>query len=266
MKILNINHERVDLVNTEAHYIVEFIDFKLNFYYKPGIVKKALVFSPGFINRAQFQHPYFQRIKWLQTFDTYGISLADPTLDLDPGIGIGWFVGTKRTHYLACIAEFISRLLANLEIPNESTLFFGSSAGGFSSMAFAAFIRGACAFAINPQTNLARFHELRELNLIGKHCFGSTSVSAWSTIWMSRIDLVTIMKICENVPRSLIWQNKFDEYHVFQHLMPFLEGVNRLPLKCELSVEIVSVEEFGHNPPPLPFLIGHFTRIILNWL
>lgn len=266
MTVVTVDHADVAAIRAEAHYNVRFADFALDLYFRPGVTKKALIFSPGFLDRSQFAHPYFQRRKWLESFDACGICLADPTLDINPEVQIGWFVGTKKTHYLNVVADFLARLLASLGIRTESTLFFGSSAGGFASLAFAALIPGACAFAVNPQTNLLHFHSFKDLNILGKHCLGTTSAMSWEALYLQRIDLVTLMREAGNVPRGMIWQNKHDEFHLRRHLMPFLDQIGRLPGNHSFLVELASIEALGHNPPALPVLKGTFDTIISGWL
>lgn len=135
-------------VAARGHYRIQLSGFSLDFFFKPSSTKRCIVLSPGFLNTDAHPYPYFQRLTWLDEFDACGICLADPTLALSRDIGIGWFIGDKKEHFLLEVADCISRLLAHLHIPNCSTLFFGSSAGGFSSMGFAAAIPGSHAFAV----------------------------------------------------------------------------------------------------------------------
>lgn len=266
LEIFNIRKSEAFLVQKEGHYKVDMGGFILQLYFKPSLSKKALIFSPGFIDRAKFPNPYFQRVKWLKKFDAVGISLADPTLDLNEAIEIGWFLGTIQDYYLRQIAEFLQELLNHLEIRKESTLFFGSSAGGFSSLAFAAYIRGSCAFAVNPQTNILKFHGYAELAKISHHCFKGSSAIGMEKNWKSRLCISTLYTTIKFAPRIMIWQNTADEFHYSNHFIPFLRELEEVDCAKQLSIELHSNSILGHTPPGLDILNENFELILKNWL
>ena len=259
--------ERFEVTSSETqrfvaagHYTVRFADFSLDLYFAPSDEKRALIFSPGYLDRKTFAVPYFQRTSWLPELGGVGISLADPTLNLNEDLGVGWFAGTRRCHYLVEVAEFLSRLLMELGIPNERTLFFGSSAGGFASIGFAAHLPGSFAFAVNPQTDLLRFHALSEIANLTRYGFGGVSVMALEQHFHSRFNLAALLRQAGHVPRSYIWQNIHDGYHYDRHLVPFLAELTKLQ-PARIRVEIGADKGLDHNPPALPFLRPFFEEI-----
>lgn len=266
MAAVSIDNRDVGDIAEEGHYAVEFADFVLDIYIRPRGRQTAMIFSPGFIDRLSFPHPYFQRLSWFDSFESFGICLADPTLSIDPEIGVGWFAGTAATHYLPAVAAFLDRLLTERGIAPSARLFFGSSAGGFASLAFAGLTPGACAFAVNPQTDLRRFHSFRDLDRLGRFCLGSTNSEVWQARSLPRIHLATILRQAGRVPRSLIWQNTQDPYHVEHHLLPFLTEAAGLPGQNSMTVEFDANAELGHNPPGLVYLKPRFDRILSDWL
>lgn len=248
----------------EGHYAVHFEDFVLDLYFVPSEERRALIFSPGYLDRKTFSVPYFQRTSWLQRLGGVGISLTDPTLKLSEDFGVGWFAGTQKCHYLPEIAEFLSRLLMELGVPNERTLFFGSSAGGFASIGFAAHLPGSLAFAVNPQTNLLRFHALGEIANLTRHGFGGMSVMGLEARFKSRFHLASLLRQSGHVPHSLIWQNIYDNYHYDRHVIPFLSELTDLH-PARIRLEIGADEALGHNPPDLSFLQPYFDEV-LSWM
>ncbi|WP_432257126.1 hypothetical protein [Limimaricola sp. AA108-03] len=248
----------------EGHYAVRFENFVLDLYFVPSQERRALIFSPGYLDRKTFPIPYFQRTSWLSQLGGIGISLTDPTLKLGEDFGVGWFTGTRQCHYLLEIAEFLARLLTKLGVPAERTLFFGSSAGGFASIGFAGHLPGSLAFAVNPQTNLLRFHALSEIANLTRHGFGGMSVMGLESHFKSRFHLATLLRQAGHVPHSLIWQNIHDGYHYDRHVVPFLSELTDLH-PARIRLEIGADEALGHNPPGLPFLRPYFDEV-LSWM
>lgn len=266
MKIerFEVTSAQTDRFVSEGHYAVRFEDFVLDLYFVPSSKRRALIFSPGYLDRKNFAIPYFQRTSWLPELGGVGISLTDPTLALAEDFGVGWFAGTKRCHYLLEIAKFLARLIETLEIPAERTLFFGSSAGGFASLGFAALLPGSLAFAINPQTDLLRFHALGEIANLTRHGFGGISIMALETHYHSRFNLAALLRQAGHVPQALIWQNVYDDYHYNRHLIPFMAELTQLH-PARIRIEIGADEALGHNPPGLSFLKPYFQEI-LSWM
>lgn len=266
LDVYNIKKSEAFHVKREGHYKVAMGSFTFQFYFKPSTSKKALIFSPGFIDRSKYPNPYFQRIKWLDNFDAVGISLSDPTLDLNEEIEIGWLLGTIQDYYLRHIAEFLSEVLQHLGIKYSSTLFFGSSAGGFSSLAFAGYVKGSCAFAVNPQTNILKFHGYEELAKISRYCFKGSSAIGMEKHWKTRLCISTLYAKINFVPKIMIWQNTADQFHYSNHLIPFLDELKEVDCEKKISVELHSDSELGHNPPGLDILNNNFNFIIRSWL
>jgi pimeloyl-ACP methyl ester carboxylesterase len=265
LQVFDVRADQLHLFDLEGHYSVQFETFKLDMYFRPSDARQGFVFSPGFLDRGKFPVPYFQRIKWFDDLEGVGISLSDPTLNLHDDLRIGWFIGTQRDHYLREVGVFLGQLLAHLGIPPERTLFFGSSAGGFTSLGFAALLPGSQAFAVNPQTNVLRFHSIRDLGTIIQTSFRGMNVIGLEQRYQDRFDLIALFREAGHVPPFLIWQNIFDLYHYERHLMPFLSELPALKPSQPSRVEIAAMKEVGHNPPPLSVLKRYFDDIVSSW-
>lgn len=238
-----------------GHYEVILDDLTLDFYYRPSETKTAYIFSPGWINRVTYPYPYFQRMKWLEDLDGVGISMADPTQRLADDVQIGWFVGTKEADFARITAEFIEGLLRYLGIRNEDTLFFGSSAGGYASLALATHVRGAQALAVNPQTEILRFHDIGELSKAMRACFrGMSNIKIEETIpW--RVSIAELWKKEGFAPKATIMMNTHDQWHMTHHILPLIAGLGKLEMSGGVDIRFFSNEEAGHNPPPAHRLV-----------
>lgn len=238
--------------------------YYLHLYFRPSLSSRAMIFSPGFLDTKKNPYPYFQRVKWFEEFDAVAISLADPTLSLSGEVGIGWFIGNSNIHFLKDCAAFLSKLLSHLGVKPEKTLFFGSSAGGFSSIGMAACVPGSHAFAVNPQTDIARFHSITELHRTFRACFSSGDILSISRKFKERLCLADLIYNLEYRPPMTIWQNIYDQYHYENHLIPFLAKMAEVDSFNGMEVIIASDPASGHNPPPLQVLKKRFNDIITH--
>ncbi|MCG6112935.1 MAG: hypothetical protein MEQ74_12240 [Paracoccus sp.] len=236
--------------NASGQYRTALGEFSLDYYVSTGTANRMIVFSPGFLDTNRFPYPYFQRMKWAQNFNETCVFLADPSLLLG-STQIGWFIGDKRVHYLPIVAEFIRKLAQSRSIPSENVTFFGSSAGGFSSIGFAAHLRGACAIAVNPQTNGLRLHSPSQLAATLRSCLGVTDLGEAKHMYAERFILSEMFRQVGNVPRIKIWQNFYDRYHVEHHLLPFLDEIKDLSPTAAIEVHMPARPEDGHDPPDL---------------
>lgn len=256
-----ITRAESEKVSDEGHYTVDFSDFKLDFFFRPSGVRRAIIMLPGFLDRARMPHPYFQRMKWLGSIEGAAFILTDPTLDLAQNVQIGWFIGNKKCYFLSEICEFFGDVLLNLQIARASTLFFGSSAGGHASIAFATHLKGSIAFAVNPQTDALRLHNAGELAAFLRAAFGSADLLQAEMKWGTRLKLVKLMNALDYVPRIYIWQNFYDTYHYVNHLLPFLNDLGTLKPLDQISVYIGAEPDSGHDPAGLEQLSPIFQAI-----
>ena len=241
-----------------GHYNVDLNRFSLDYFVSTGTSNRMIIFSPGFLNKDRFPYPYFQRMKWAQHFEDTCVFLTDPTLLLG-NTQIGWFVGDQETHYLPVVAEYIGRLAQSRSIPAENITFFGSSAGGFSSIGFATHLRGARALAANPQTNGLKLHSPSQLANTLRSCLKITDVSDAYRNHAERFVLSEMFRKLGHVPRITIWQNFYDRYHVEHHLLPFMDEIKDLSPTQSIEVIMAARPEDGHDPPDLP-VIQHLFR------
>lgn len=252
---VRIAAEEYDAVTEAAWYQVDLEDFTLDFYFRPSSVPRAYVFSPGWVDRTLHPYPYFQRIKWFDRLEGVGISLADPTLMLSPDVQVGWFVGTSEVDYAYGTARYLSGLLGHLGVPATETLFFGSSAGGFASLAFAAHVRGASVLACNPQTHILHFHEARELSRMTRAAFGPKSLIELQELFGYRISIAELWRTKSYIPPGLIMVNSYDSWHLEQHVIPLMASLSSADISKALDIRIFSDPEAGHDPPSADALI-----------
>ncbi len=124
---------------------------------RPGRERVIFVcLGPAVRQRADGKAPYFFGLGVAKALDVPLISIADPTLALDPALSLAWYAGNADARDLpAVIAAALNGAAAAL---GARLLVFGPSGGGFAALALADRLSvPATLVAANPQTALARY-------------------------------------------------------------------------------------------------------------
>ena len=105
-------------------------------------------------NEKNFDRPCFQRHSWHSEFNASVIYYSDPIYLQSNTVNCGWCVGTPQEYYLEYIQKIIEKLCFNRNIKNKNILFYGSSAGGFTSIQLGIYFKESVVLANNPQIDL----------------------------------------------------------------------------------------------------------------
>lgn len=109
------------------------------------------VFFNGAVDRAKGQPPFFSGSTLAKELSTPFIAIADPTLQPDNKLGIGWYTGLAGSEAQNSITKLLVSFSQHLSI-----VLVGGSAGGFAALYFASRIE-VPAFVWNPQTDLLQY-------------------------------------------------------------------------------------------------------------
>lgn len=149
------------------------------------------------------------------------VSVADPTLLLDPQLMIGWYAGSQAQPDLQeALDEIIRRVVAALP-STERVILFGSSAGGFAALRMAASFPESLAIVVNPQTAIGRYYPPKVSQYLS---FWGAEISSTADLPGSVVHDLT----AESTQRGagvLYVQNSRDMFHRKNHLRPFLSSV-----------------------------------------
>lgn len=247
-------------------YHIKIKNLTLSVYFKPKhSSKKLYVFSPGYLNRSKFQHPYFQRMKWLDELDGSGIIITDPTFS-NSDVGIAWFQGSFERFALFDIAKVIEVFQKKLLINNAKTVFFGSSAGGFGSLILATIFKDSCCIVNNPQTDVFSFDKKHVSNMIDA-CYPNLTIEEVKSRYYKRLSVAKFIEARGYIPKCLYIQNFADIEHYRLHFQPFFNDLHEIyqttpGLKLSnISIRLYDDKDSGHNPAVLSFLKPYFQMI-----
>lgn len=211
--------------------------------------KKALIFGNGAYDKIQ-SLPLFQRHSWIDDLDHTVIYYNDPTLYLGD-ISIGWCCGSKDDHYLINIAEILKIIIDKFSVDNNKVVFYGSSAGGFTSMMLSTLFKGSTALVNNPQVYVNKFSEAHFLKLC-EICFPNESPKDVLSKYEDRLNLPAFIKKQNYFPRIKYLQNAYCHYDMKTQCVPFISDLETSD-KFLFSPERIDFifyfdRNLGHNP------------------
>ncbi|WP_346205567.1 prolyl oligopeptidase family serine peptidase [Aeromonas salmonicida] len=255
MDILEINLPTLDafkkseLIN-DCSYKVKHDNLQFCFYVRIHPESdKLLILGQGAVDRKSKSLPNYQRISWLEDIKCNCIILQDPTLFLYENLPLGWCQGNKEQNAIPGIIEVIEYIRSHLKIKHNNICFYGSSAGGFSSLILAPFFNGAKAIVNNPQTNFLKYHKQNVTTLL-RECFNSITPDEYAEKY-SYFSASRVMTENVEIPDIYYYQNIADDFHLRNHLIPFIKELKNFNiLKCyeRLNVYLYDDIKTGHNP------------------
>lgn len=237
-----------------------------NFYFKINLNEKSnrlLVFSNGAVDATKSKPPIFMRSSWAENFSANCIFIDDKTIH-DTGLRIGWGVGTEERHYLKDYIIFVKKIMSILNIKENNTFYYGSSAGGFMSIAMASMHKGTSAIANNPQTHVNRYN-VNPVNQLYKTIFPNYERNQILKKFSNRLSLVNIMARNKNVPRVYYLQNRLCKFDIQKHFTPFINSLDRYEINSRnINFILYNNRYSGHSPLSKDETIDYINSIITS--
>lgn len=223
----------------------------------PGKGDALHVSFHGALDRGKYSLPRFERGQSLADLGINQLVFADPTLDLDPGLSLAWFLGTRTQDLHQEIAEFVKERMSSLGL--ERVVLSGSSGGGFAALQVAAFLPGSTVVAFNPQTSITSYHP-RLANKATDAVFGDQDLS--SGVIRQRLDVAERYRALGASVDILFVRNDGDSHHSTAHREPFLTAVVDQP-----NIRTRTITESwgtGHRSPNAEVYLRHLAEVGLH--
>ncbi|MFM4907551.1 hypothetical protein ACEUCM_00755 [Aeromonas dhakensis] len=205
--------------------------------------EKILVCGPSAIDANTVKPPFFHRWSWANRFGCSTIVISDPTLETGK-FNIGWFLGKKNEYLLTKCSNIINKIISQLGIERNSTIFYGSSAGGFSSLMMASYFKGANVIVQNPQIDVRRYHGEFYSALIKSNFNGAEPEE-------EKLNVISLFRKVAYIPNIYYVQNVYDNHHYDIHLPIFMSGISELRSNVsnqfKLHIELDSDKQKGHD-------------------
>lgn len=170
--------------------------------------------------------PRFSRWSW--DFEDSTISYDDPTLYIHDDILGSWGIGDEKNWYLKDISKIIKIISEKINIKRNNLIFYGSSAGGFTSLILATLIRDSIAVAEIPQFDITTYGVNRHWVFIKKHCFNNQDDEIIISKYSHRFKVIECMKQNKYIPNAFIILDATESKFISQGI-PFFKQLHELP-------------------------------------
>ena len=175
--------------------------------------------------------PFLNRWSYYKYYNESVIAYADPSFFRDEKITLGWYVGGQEW-YLETISEIIKRICINQFINFNNVMFYGSSGGGFASIALATLIPSSKALVNNSSfdvRDISKQHYINLMDFLKKEFDGLSEEEIWEKI-SYRLNLNKLFERMEYIPEICIYTNiassKDFEIRTKQFLKELFENTN----------------------------------------
>lgn len=250
MNLINYENLNYEFLMANNNSTLKIIKDNVDFYIKINIKPKTnylIAFSNGAVNPEKKQPPVFMRSKWQEDYNASCIFIDDRTIH-NTDMSIGWGIGTKDRYYIMDYSEIIKMICGILNYKSENVIYYGSSAGGYMSIALASYHRNSYAIANNPQTYIYKY-QAYHVNKIYNNIFSGMSKKQALKRYSKRFSLSALMSKNKNIPRTFYLQNRLCENDMDKHLNPFLTNAKKYNIDLTNINFILYDDKFkGHNP------------------
>ncbi len=259
-KLPNIRHQIItdknSFVEGEKTYEINVDNTLLYFYlhYIPG--QKLIVALPGATDRSKSFYN-FQRYSWAKNLDYSFMSFLDPTIQETNDLSIGWFQGTSDNYALPKLVTLLKNLFTQNNIDEKDVVFFGSSAGGFTSLKIANDFPNSKIIVINPQIYVYNYVKGIYESFIAYTYPDHTKKEILQTFGNR---LTVEIEFSKRNAEIYYYQNIGDTHHMVRHLKPYLETLDTNVFQIihnndsilknkKLYIFKYDDPEGGHSPP-----------------
>ena len=209
----------------------------------------------GALNRLKTELPRFERTRSLADLGVNVMAFADPTLDLDPSLSLGWYLGTRNIDLVPVIAEVIERVVQQQGI--ERVVLLGTSGGGFASLATALHLPGSTVLAMSPQTDVRRYHATYSVRAL-ERVFGTGELRPQD---VARVSLAERYRAHPGRPDLRYYINSGDTHHLRDHAEPFWDFLRAVRPDVPLTVEHLDLGN-GHISPDAAMVNAFVTSVL----
>lgn len=167
--------------------------------------------------------------------------ISDPTLILDRGLGLGWYLGSRKQPDLP---EKIHRIIESVTSGHRAVL-FGSSGGGFAALDQGRRLPGSTVVACNPQTDVSRYLPAAVNKYLDVAWGSSLEALRGSSPGNGHPDVSVVAAYEQPVECRVVYvQGSQDADHIERHRGPFLERLHPDNMVISRSADFGA----GHKP------------------
>ncbi|MGL5128236.1 MAG: hypothetical protein ACRC7D_08780 [Aeromonas popoffii] len=212
---------------------------------------RIVVFFNGATTGALTGRSNFMRWSWGYKAGISFISFDDPVVSCTKLTNLGWYIGTKDIDVQEVINEILQHIIESNNIASNRVVFYGSSGGGFAAIMAAIRLRGSVAVAINPQTNILKYHKKSHEKVINNFFPSDSLLDNPKNKVIERFSTIESIRKSQYIPNILYIQNTQDAFHLNNHYLPFHNFYMKITrdvgsFKNKLHIRLFNHED-GHS-------------------
>ena len=153
----NVNSDGIYQIQLTDNWALDLCAQGMHLLKNQGKDRIILVGLSGAVaNRIGKKAPFFSGLSIAKSLELPIISVADPTLAMDPDLPLSWYAGSEEFPNLPKQLAFVLDSLANIH--NARLVIFGGSGGGYAGLMMATLLEcQATVLVWNPQTAIADY-------------------------------------------------------------------------------------------------------------
>ncbi|RKQ36413.1 hypothetical protein [Kocuria tytonis] len=214
----------------------------------------AVVLSNGAVDQEVAHHePVFQRSSWYQDIDHHQVYVYDPATGAPDYLSLAWGHLTSDHWVVPEVGQAVRAVMDTFGVRDPaSRMYFGSSAGGFYSLALLADDPGALAVINNAQFDWTRWMPTG-VNALRHARFGGMLPAAIRTSHPLTSNVLMLLKK-RDVPVRIRYHVNVTSDHDRKQDLPLFRAFmsNAAHLCDEVSVHPYAHHTHGHNPMSRP--------------
>ncbi|WP_344878705.1 hypothetical protein [Zhihengliuella alba] len=203
---------------------------------------------------AKVKLPYFLRVN-SSLQDPYPfLAFSDPTLGLDRGNLLSWYLGTPRVDVDDWMEAVIRHVASKID--SGGVIFEGSSGGGFAALRLSARFSSSVALCFSPQTDTFNYLGGVFVKRVVRNLFGAADRDVVQSAYPYRFSVIDLYRDGMHRNNLVTYaQNDGDDEHVRDHMSPFLQSIEYDAATGRSNLDnFVLVREHvadGHGPHPI---------------
>jgi predicted O-methyltransferase YrrM len=223
--------------------------------------KRLRVVFHGAVRPGHDSYPRFDRASSMRRTKDAFLSIADPTLVLDPEMTLGWYSGSSEWSPDSTISEVVREAMNASGA--EELVFIGGSGGGFAALKYSHGFPGSKAFVFSPQTSTPQYRGAAFPRLM-KAGFSDMTADAAVEEFPGRFEVIS-RYAADHRNTVYYLQNLTDPGHITDHYLPMTRALGMKEAMGDTSdgsIRFVLTPQTreGHGPPSPEEFEDHLER------
>ncbi|NUB11297.1 hypothetical protein GAY28_00435 [Azospirillum brasilense] len=191
---------------------IRFDRFSTSFYYKlfnrGG--DELIVFMPSLIQPNNKTPDIYNRLTWADNFSCSCLFVSDP--GITETVRGSWFQGTQEFFAIESLADDLRTIAGQFGFDLKKTILYGSSQGGFVSLACASYLSEAIVLAECPQSDIRLFVQKEDTARAAMSCYGVKSFEETPEEFTYRLSLPDLFEKRGYIPRAKVIVKETDTH------------------------------------------------------